>query len=127
MSESPADKFLDMVTASAHVTLPLSDFKPRSMLANHHHTVEKSRFPAIDYHNHLDSLEPRDVLAVMDACGIEKIVNITMKVGQEAFEVMKRFQVASADRFATIGWMDWNGVEKNDFAELKAAIDWNAW
>jgi predicted TIM-barrel fold metal-dependent hydrolase len=118
VSDSPADKFVEMVTASAHVTLPISDFKPRSMLANHHHTVEKARYPVIDYHNHLDSLEPRDVLAVMDACGIEKIVNITMRVGQEAFEVMKKFQEESFERFATIGWMDWSGIERNDFAEV---------
>jgi predicted TIM-barrel fold metal-dependent hydrolase len=118
VSESPADKFVDMVTANAHVDLPISDFHPRSMLASSHHTIEKARFPVIDYHNHLDSLEPRDVLHIMDACGIEKIVNITMKVGREAFEIMDNFHHASPDRFDTIGWMDWSGVEKNDFAQV---------
>jgi len=107
-----------MVTASARVELPISDFHPRSMLVTPCHMVAKPRFPAIDYHNHLDSLAPRDVLRVMDACGIEKVVNITMKVGREAFEVMDRFRAASADRFATIGWMDWSGIEKSNFAEV---------
>jgi predicted TIM-barrel fold metal-dependent hydrolase len=112
------DKFVDMVTASARVELPISDFQPRSMLAGSSKTVEKPRFNVIDYHNHLDSLNPREVLRVMDACGVEKIVNITMKVGKEAFEVMERFHAACADRFATIGWMDWTGIDRNDFAEV---------
>jgi predicted TIM-barrel fold metal-dependent hydrolase len=112
------DNFVDMVTASSRVELPISDFHPRSMLAGPRHTLEKARFAVIDYHNHLDSLEPREVLRVMDACGVEKIVNITMKVGEEAFEVMDRFQAASTGRFATIGWMDWSGVDRKDFAEI---------
>jgi hypothetical protein len=112
------DKFAAMVTAEARVELPISDFRPVSMLKRRPQQVKTPRFSAIDYHNHLDSLQPGDVLRVMDECGIEKVVNITMKVGQEAFEVMKRFQDASQNRFATIGWMDWDGVERADFASL---------
>jgi predicted TIM-barrel fold metal-dependent hydrolase len=112
------DKFVDMVTASARVELPISDFRPRSMIQGPAHWMEKPRFPVIDYHNHLDSLEPKDVLRVMDACDIEKIVNITMKVGEAAFDVMKRFHTAAPERFATIGWMDWSGVEKLDFGQV---------
>ncbi len=119
MSDSRvADKFVAMVTASARVDLPVSDFRPRSMLVSPCHSVKTPRFPVIDYHNHLDSLNPHEVLRVMDACGIEKVVNITMKVGQEAFDVMARLNAASTDRFATIGWMDWSGIEKGDFAKV---------
>ena len=109
------DKFVAMVSAKAEVSLPLSDFQPKSMVVAEEHQLEHARFPVIDYHNHLDSLEPRDVLRVMDACGIEKIVNITMKTGDEALRMIDKFHSADPQRFATIGWMDWSDVTEPDF------------
>ena len=112
------DKFVAMVTAQAEVTLPLGSFHPRSTLVANNHVVEKPQFPVIDYHNHLDALAPRDVLRVMDACGIERIVNITMQTGTSALKGIDRFRSEDAHRFATIGWMDWSGVEGSDFAKV---------
>jgi predicted TIM-barrel fold metal-dependent hydrolase len=112
------DKFVAMVSAKAAVDLPLSDFQPKSMVVSEEHPVERARFPVIDYHNHLDSLEPSDVLGVMDACGIEKIVNITMKTGDEALRMIDKFHAADRKRFYTIGWMDWSIVAKPDFVAL---------
>jgi hypothetical protein len=112
------DKFVAMVTAKANVSLPLGEFQPRSMLAAQEHPIQKSRFPSIDYHNHLDALEPRAVLRVMDACGIERIVNITMQTGDAALRMIDKFHSVDAHRFSTIGWMDWTGVERDDFAEV---------
>ena len=109
------DKFVAMVSAKAEVSLPVSDFQPKSMVVAEEHQLEHARFPVIDYHNHLDSLEPRDVLRVMDACGIEKIVNITMKTGDEALRMIDKFHSADPQRFATIGWMDWSDVTGPDF------------
>jgi len=111
------DKFIAMVSAKAQVTLPLSEFHPRCMLTTERHDIQVPRFPAIDYHNHLDAQEPAQVLEIMDACGIEHIVNITMKVGDEALAMMDRYRAADARRFSTIGWMDWTGVE-GDFDEF---------
>ncbi|MBW4028884.1 MAG: amidohydrolase [Acidobacteria bacterium] len=116
MSDANAqDKFIAMVSAKAKVALPISDFHPRSMLHNTVHEVHTPRFPAIDYHNHLDAQNPTDVLKVMDACGIEHTVNITMKVGDEAVEQIERYRSADARRFSTIGWMDWDGADAPDF------------
>jgi predicted TIM-barrel fold metal-dependent hydrolase len=112
------DKFVALVSATAAVTLPLGEFQPRSMLVTPEHSVEHPRFPAIDYHNHLDSMEPGDVLRVMDECGIEKVVNITMKTGAGALRMMDKFRAADARRFATIGWMAWTGIEKPDFVRF---------
>ncbi len=109
------DKFQAMVTAIAKVDLKLSDYHPRSMLVTAEHTVERPSVPAIDYHNHLDSLDPREVLTIMDECGIERIVNITMQTGDEALAVLRRFHSAAPGRFNTIGWMDWSGIEQPDF------------
>lgn len=119
MSDSkPTDKFVAMVTAKAEVTLPLTDFQPHSMLKSVRHEVNQARFPAIDYHNHLDALEPAAVLDVMDQCGIERIVNITMKTGQDALDIIDKFRRADPRRFYTYGWMDWDGVERSDFAKI---------
>jgi len=106
--------FVDMFTAQSHVDLPISDFQPRSQLRTPVHVIERAKFPVIDYHNHLDSLRAVDVLRVMDACGIEQMVNITMLVGEPAFEKMRQFADVS-NRFSTIGWMDWSGVENDNF------------
>ncbi|WP_158748536.1 amidohydrolase family protein [Acidobacterium sp. S8] len=113
---STDDKFVAMVTAKAKVDLPLSDFQPKSMVVSEEHSIEKARFSVIDYHNHLDALDPRDVLRIMDACGIEKVVNITMKTGDEALRMIDKFHSAS-DRFTTIGWMDWSDVTHPDFVQ----------
>jgi predicted TIM-barrel fold metal-dependent hydrolase len=102
------------------VKLPLSDFHPRCMLTTERHSVPLPRFPVIDYHNHLDAQDPKQVIDIMDACGIEHIVNITMKVGDEALAMIERYRTADAARFSTIGWMDWTGVERVDFGAFVA-------
>ncbi|MGA7339450.1 MAG: amidohydrolase family protein [Terracidiphilus sp.] len=112
------DKFVAMVSAKAEVGLRLSEYAPRTQLKVPAHAIEQPRFPVIDYHNHLDAQSPREVLSVMDACGVEKIVNITMRTGQAAIDSIDRFHGAARDRFSTIGWMDWNGVERSDFTQL---------
>ena len=112
------DRFVDMVGAVAAVDLPLTDFHPRSSLTVSAHYVERARFPVIDYHNHLDSTEPAAVLAVMDACNVERTINITMQVGDRALAILDRFHNAAPDRFSSIGWMDWTGVERADFVKV---------
>ena len=122
--EKSQDKFIAMVSAQANVTLPISDFRPRCMLHKVVHEVHQPRFPVIDYHNHLDAQDPAEVLRIMDACGIEHTVNITMKVGDEAVEQIKRYRAADARRFSTIGWMDWSGVDSPNFASfIKLTMD----
>jgi predicted TIM-barrel fold metal-dependent hydrolase len=112
---TPEDKFVAMVTAKSEVDLRLSDFRPRSMLVTPVHDLKRAKFPAVDYHNHLDAQGPAAVLEVMDECGIERIVNITMRVGEEAVAVIKRFHSSAPGRFATYAWMDWTGLHWPDF------------
>ncbi len=112
---SEVDKFVAMMTAKAEVDLRLSDYAPRSMLVSEVHILERPRYPAIDFHNHLDGLEPEDVLRVMDACGVEHVVNITMQTGDEALRRMARLHASAPGRFSTIAWMDWDGLDQGDF------------
>ena len=112
---NPKPDFLALVSAKTEVDLRLSDFAPRSMLVTPQHLPERPKFPAIDYHNHLDSQDPAAVLHIMDECGIERIVSITMRVGEDALATMKRFQSAAQNRFSTIAWMDWSDLHTSDF------------
>jgi predicted TIM-barrel fold metal-dependent hydrolase len=109
------DPFVAMVTARAEVDLRLSDFHPRSMLATGQHDILKAKFPVIDYHNHLDAQEPREVLRIMDECGVERVVNITMHTGDMALQMIRKFHSVSPERFATYGWMDWSDVQSSGF------------
>jgi predicted TIM-barrel fold metal-dependent hydrolase len=54
----------------------------------------------------------------MDACSIEHMVNITMKVGDEAIAMIERYRAADAKRFSTIGWMDWSGADGPNFDDF---------
>lgn len=112
MSEQGAaqDKFIAMVTAKAEVDLRLSDFQPRAMLQAEAHEITRPTFPVIDYHNHLDAQDPAEVLRIMDECGVERIVNITMRTGEEALATIQRFHAAAPDRFYTMAWMDWSDL-----------------
>jgi hypothetical protein len=118
LPEKEEDKFAAMVSATADVDLPLGKFQPRSSLKTRVHAVDKPRFPVIDYRNHVDSLNPADLLKIMDACEVEFLVNITMQVGQKGLDAMDRLQASAKGRFSTIGWMDWTGVDRTDFAEV---------
>lgn len=115
MQSADNDKFVAMVSAKAQVRLPLSEFQPKSSLVTPEHEIAQARYPTIDYHNHIDALDPADVLRTLDACGVEQIVNITMKTGDEALSILEKFRRADPHRFATIGWMDWTGVDRPDF------------
>jgi predicted TIM-barrel fold metal-dependent hydrolase len=114
------DKFIAMVTAKAEVDLPLSSFEPKSMLIAPVKEPKVPLVPAIDYHNHLDAQDPTKVLAVMDSCGIERVVNITMQVGESALGMMKRFRDAAKGRFSTMAWMDWRDLHESGFFSRSA-------
>lgn len=115
MSGDERDPFVSMMNAATTVALNLSDFKPRSMLRVAEHQIDRPKFSAIDFHNHIDGMDPADVLRVMDACGIEHLVNITMKPGLDGIESLTRLCHASAERFSTIAWMDWRDLGEDGF------------
>ena len=86
------------------------------MLVTPVHDLKRAKFPAIDYHHRLDAQDPATVLKVMDECGIERIVNITMQVGNEALAVIRAFSLRPLPgRFATYAWMDWTDLHRADF------------
>ena len=118
------DKFVGVVSAKARVDLRLSDYEPRAQLKLVAHDIRQPRFLVIDFHSHLDAQSPQTVLGVMDACGVEKIVNITMRTGQAAIESIAGFigprlivsppsggwigAVSSAMTWRNRVWIGWN-------------------
>jgi len=58
----------------------------------------------------------------MDECGIERTVNITMKVGEEALAILRRFHAFAPERFSTIAWMDWNGLHHPVFSNWRLNV-----
>ncbi len=117
MAGDERDPFVSMMTAESTATLNLGDFAPQPMLRVAEHRLDQPKFPAIDFHNHIDGMDPAEVLRVMDACGIEHLVNITMKPGTDGMESHKRLRAVAPDRFYTIAWMDWRDLDQEGFFE----------
>jgi predicted TIM-barrel fold metal-dependent hydrolase len=115
-------------TGSAH--LRLEDFAPQSMLVVPENVVVRSRFPAIDAHNHLGrwlsqdhSWMVRDVpdlLGVLDDCNIAGIVNLDGMWGDELEANLDRYDHAFPGRFYTFAQVDWDLLQHSDFGASMA-------
>jgi predicted TIM-barrel fold metal-dependent hydrolase len=92
--------------------LALDDFEPRSMLRVKETKVPRARFPVIDFHTHLSSVDRRarpektrfnakreDALAVMDRKNLRTMVNLTGGYGAALDEAIAYWQTPSPDRF----------------------------
>jgi predicted TIM-barrel fold metal-dependent hydrolase len=92
--------------------LALDDFEPRSMLHVAETKVPRARFPVIDFHTHLSSVDRRaqpektrynaeraDALAVMDRKNVRTMVNLTGGYGAALDEAVAYWQTPSPDRF----------------------------
>lgn len=106
---APNDPFLAMVTAKARVELPLADYDPQPCLRVAQHDVPRPAVPAIDAHCHVDSQPLDEVARVMDAVGIEKMVNISLAKGRDLEAVFARHRAAPAGRFVLFVLADWDG------------------
>jgi fructoselysine-6-P-deglycase FrlB-like protein/predicted TIM-barrel fold metal-dependent hydrolase len=101
-------------------TLALKDYRPTPMLRRPEHFPLRPRFPVIDLHNHIDGDDPRRLLALMDECGVAKIVDLSAAVGEEAKRVLDSFLSVDAGRFGVMATPDWSGVHQKDFAAREA-------
>ncbi len=107
--------------------LPLREFRPRSSLRVEEHHVARSRFPAIDVHNHLGrwlsrddgwtSPDVGDLIALMDSCNVTSIVNLDGRWGDELEANLDRYDRGHPGRFATFCHLDWSMTTEPDFTE----------
>jgi predicted TIM-barrel fold metal-dependent hydrolase len=105
--------------------LRLADWRPEPKLVLEQHRVERSRFPAVDAHNHLgrwlspwlglaeDAWVVPDVgalLELMDAVNLRAIVNLDGRWGSELESNLDRYDRAHPGRFATFCHVDWSSA-----------------
>jgi predicted TIM-barrel fold metal-dependent hydrolase len=105
--------------------LRLAEWRPEPKLVVPSHPVERSRFPAVDAHNHLgrwlsawvgddaEAWTAPDVgalLELMDACNIRVIVNLDGRWGAELNANIDRYDRAHPGRFATFCHVDWSSA-----------------
>lgn len=100
--------------------LALRDFRPRSRLQRTITRVDTPAVPAIDVHNHLGRWLSEDggwmtpdlgeLLRLMDECGIERIVNLDGRWGEELRANLDRYDRAHPGRFATFCHLDWRPI-----------------
>ena len=128
MSDAPARPSWDDLRR-----LPLTEWTPQAQLDLLATVVDRPRFPAIDVHNHLGRWlsdgewmieDVPGLLAVMDECGVETIVNLDGMWGEEVSANVERYDRAHPGRFRTFCQLDWALLAGRDgVSELIASLD----
>ncbi|HEX2806490.1 MAG TPA: amidohydrolase family protein [Kineosporiaceae bacterium] len=101
-------------------TLRLRDWRPVAQVKAPSTTVSRPAVTCIDVHNHLgrwlssdgDWLvkDVRELLDVMDTCGVETIVNLDGRWGEELTANLERYDRAHPGRFITFAHFDWTAL-----------------
>lgn len=111
----------------APVDLPLSRYRPRAKLHSTHTQVDRLRFAAIDFHQHLAlpgdrAFVPADrVVAMMDAHNVAAMVHLTGG-GPRLQAVLDAFVKPHPGRFFVFTEFDWDRLRAPDFG-LRLAED----
>lgn len=95
--------------------LRLHDFAPRSMLSAAVHQPTRPAAPIVDVHNHLGRLptgrwradDPAALVAIMDEAGVQTIVNLDGRWGDELEQNLDRYDRAHPGRYLTFARLDW--------------------
>src|SRR5688572_7577128 len=104
-------------------SLVLTDYEPRPTLIVNNRHVTKARYPALDMHFHLGSMENIDadeLVAAMDAHGIAKIVNLDGGAG-ELEKYTRDFKDKYPDRFVMFMRPNLRAIDGPNGAEDLAA------
>ncbi len=105
-------------------TLPLADFRPKSMLHAKETAVPRARFPVIDFHTHVTSgngrklgTPPENILPWMDRKNLRALVNLTGGTGAGLAETVKRYDLSRPGRFVTFTEPSWDRVAEPGYAK----------
>ena len=109
--------------AAKRMTLLLKDFKPRAMVHLAVHEVPQAKFPAIDFHNHVndaqgingENVPPAEVVANMDRANIKTIVILTGLWGEKLQAVLDNMVKPHPGRFVVFTQMDWSKIDDPQF------------
>jgi predicted TIM-barrel fold metal-dependent hydrolase len=111
--------------------LPLAGFEPRSRVVVPETPVDRPRFPAVDAHNHLGRWLTGDwcvpdvgaLLELMDEAGVEAVVNLDGRFGDELEANLDRYDRSHPGRFVTFCHVDFELAREPGFeARLVAAL-----
>jgi predicted TIM-barrel fold metal-dependent hydrolase len=118
-------------------SLPLSDFRPRSMLHAKETRVATPRFPVIDVHTHFTfakegrkgaaagdgvsfNMAPKDAVAVLDTAGVRSVVNLTGGFGRGLEQAIAAFDKGFPGRFRTCTEPMWGEWKNPGYPQLQA-------
>ena len=110
--------------AAKRMTLLLKDFEPRAMVHLAVHEVPQAKFPAIDFHNHVndaqgingENVPPAEVVANMDRANIKTIVILTGLWGAKLQAVLDNMVKPHPGRFVVFTQMDWSKIDDPQFS-----------
>ncbi|HTC67389.1 MAG TPA: amidohydrolase family protein [Candidatus Acidoferrum sp.] len=110
--------------AAKRMTLLLKDFKPRAMVHLAVHEVPQAKFPAIDFHNHVndaqgingENVPPAEVVANMDRANIKTIVILTGLWGEKLQAVLDNMVKPYPGRFVVFTQVDWSKIDDPQFS-----------
>ena len=101
-------------------TLPLEEFRPRSMLKVQEHLLTRTKYPVVDVHVHPrvrlhDSPAAiRDFVKLMDAQNIAVCVSLDGGMGEKFDEHKQHLWTNYRDRFVIFANIDWRGQGRED-------------
>jgi hypothetical protein len=110
--------------AAKRMTLLLKDFEPRAMVHLAVHEAPRPKFPAIDFHNHVndaqgineENVPPAEVVANIDRANIKTIVILTGLWGNKLQAVLDNMVKPYPDRFVVFTRMDWSKIDDSQFS-----------
>ncbi|GAA1440349.1 amidohydrolase family protein [Leifsonia poae] len=113
--------------------LRLADWAPRSQLRAAQSAVDRPASPVVDVHNHLGRWlndgewlidDVPALVAMMDDCGVETIVNLDGLWDDEVTANVERYDRAHPGRFVTFCQLDWARLAEPDgVGALRASLD----
>ena len=109
--------------AAKRMTLLFKDFEPRALVHLAVHEVPQAKFPAIDFHNHVndaqgingENVPPAEVVANMDRANIKTIVILTGLWGEKLQAVLDNMVKPHPGRFVVFTQMDWSKIDDPQF------------
>jgi predicted TIM-barrel fold metal-dependent hydrolase len=118
--------------ADKRMTLLLKDYNPWPMLHVPVHLVARAKFPVIDVHNHVNdaggiheaNVPAAEVVKIMDASNVKKIVILTGMWGEKLQGVLDKMVKAYPDRFMVFEQIDYSKIDDVNFgAEMVQQLD----
>jgi predicted TIM-barrel fold metal-dependent hydrolase len=118
--------------ADKRMTLLLKDYNPWPMLHVPVHLVARAKFPVIDVHNHVNdaggiheaNVPAAEVVKIMDAANVKKIVILTGMWGEKLQGVLDKMAKAYPDRFMVFEQIDYSKIDDVNFgAEMVQQLD----